>query len=90
VIASAETGSFDDAFVEMRDAARGEADRRSATVRELMTGSLQDLIEDLEQLRPCVAVAFDESTWKATRKQLEDLGRRRDSEIFGRPAPPNH
>jgi hypothetical protein len=68
-----------------RENGRGAAE----AFRELMTRSLEDLIEDLEHLRPSVAVAFDESTWAKTRKRLTDLGRQRDAELFGRPAAPD-
>lgn len=54
---------------------------------ERMRPSIEQLIEDLERLRPAVAHAFGESTWATTRKKLGDLGRKRDLELFGRPAP---
>ena len=126
VTASAETGSFDDAYVEMRDGRvlwriirersvltlilAPEFDRRvwydadlvhrffgskdlvrrdvgrgsTEELRQLMTISLQDLMEDLERLRSSVMTAFDESAWEQTRQQLNELGRRRDAELFGR------
>jgi hypothetical protein len=130
VNASDETGSFDNAFVEMRDGTvlwrfvrersvlglvvapefdrhvwydadllkrlfgyggtpRVEAGRGSAgALGELITRSIQDLVNDLEQLRPPVAAALTEPMWGSTREQLNDLGRRRDAELFGRPLPP--
>jgi hypothetical protein len=126
VITSAEIGSFDDAFVEMRDgrvlwriirersvlglvvapefdhsvwydvdlvrrllgsdgACGREIGGATEVLQEVMTGSLDDLVEDLERLRPFVAAAFDEFTWEQTRQRLTELGRRRDAELFGRP-----
>lgn len=57
-------------------------------LRDLMASSLKDLIDELEQLREPVAAAFNETTWEVTRRQLMDLGRRRDAELFGRPYRP--
>jgi hypothetical protein len=130
VIRSTETGSFDDASIELRDGHvlwsivrersvlrleaapqwdpslfydadllkrflgyRVEPRRQSAagspeTLRELMARPLEDLVGELEALRQPVAAAFNESTWDVTRRQLIDLGRRRDAELFGRPYPP--
>jgi hypothetical protein len=129
VVGSTETGSFDDAAVELRDghvrwriirersvlglAACPEFDRSAwydadllkrflgqgsggqkhvtrgsaQAPRELMTKSVQGVISDLEQLRQPISAAFAEVTWETTRRELMDLGRRRDAELFGRPYP---
>lgn len=65
----------------LQDVAAGSVER----LRELMTRSLEDLASELQQLRQPVAAAFNESVWETTRRQLMDLGRRRDAELFGRP-----
>lgn len=68
------------------EAAAGSVER----LRELMARSMKDLVGELQQLRQPIATAFNESAWETTRRQLMDLGRRRDSELFGRPyRPPN-
>jgi hypothetical protein len=53
----------------------------------LMKRSVEDVINELEEVREPVAAAFTESTWEETRQELIDLGRRRDLELFGRPSP---
>src|SRR5690606_30725719 len=131
VIGCSGRGSFNDAFVEMRDGAvrwrvvrersvlalvaapefdrtvwydadllkrllsvRGEEEQKnsrrpSPTLSALMQRSLDDVMKDLEQLRSAVSLAFDNSQWKATQQKLEEQGRRRDMELFGRPSPPD-
>jgi hypothetical protein len=69
---------------ERRDAPAGSVER----LRELLARSMDDLESELHQLRQPVAAAFNESAWETTRRQLVDLGRRRDWELFGRPYPP--
>lgn len=130
IVGMSETGSFDDAAVELRDGhvvwwivrersvlqlvAAPEWDSKvwydadllnrflgygsdaehripSGSVKplaDLMNRTVQDLIEELKELRQPVAAAFNQPAWQATRRQLLDLGRRRDAELFGRPYPP--
>jgi hypothetical protein len=59
-------------------------------LRELMATSLEDLVSELQQLREPVAAAFNESAWETTRRQLMDVGRRRDAELVGRPYRPTN
>lgn len=49
--------------------------------------SVEEIFEDLQRLRPLLAVIFDQTVWPETRQRLQSLGRQRDFERWGRPLP---